>query len=200
MNPDIDGAIVVANAEFPNGTPHDVTERAVKQIGEALMRLAERRETRSGDPLVIDRMAITGASMGDEMPETGAHLGGMLVTLLESEKRGIHSKDIMVEWEKEIGAIPGIKSLTFKGMAQGPEGAPVEIWLQGHHQYSGRACAAYHGNRFSGKVSYSDGCFNCCRGGVCNCSDPCSDSQSAGDTERFPPCCPLAVPRVCSHA
>ncbi|MCP4105502.1 MAG: efflux RND transporter permease subunit [Desulfobacteraceae bacterium] len=130
--PEVDGFIVLSNVEFPNGTPPDVVERAIAQIDEALLRVADRMETRSGDPLVVERLALTGSTVGDEMPEAGPHLGGMIVTLLESEKRGIHSKDIMVEWEKEVGAIPGIKSLTFGGMAHGPPGAPVEIWLQGH--------------------------------------------------------------------
>ena len=38
----------------------------------------------------------------------------------------------MVQWEKEIGLISGIKSLTFEGMATGPPGAPIEVWIQGH--------------------------------------------------------------------
>jgi multidrug efflux pump subunit AcrB len=37
----------------------------------------------------------------------------------------------MVAWEKEVGAIAGIKSLAFAGMAAGPPGAPIEVWLQG---------------------------------------------------------------------
>jgi multidrug efflux pump subunit AcrB len=38
----------------------------------------------------------------------------------------------MVLWEKEIGILPGIKSLTFSGMEAGPPGDPIEVWLQGH--------------------------------------------------------------------
>jgi multidrug efflux pump subunit AcrB len=37
----------------------------------------------------------------------------------------------MVEWEKEVGIIPGLKSLTFEGVDTGPPGAPIEIWIQG---------------------------------------------------------------------
>jgi multidrug efflux pump subunit AcrB len=38
----------------------------------------------------------------------------------------------MVKWEEEIGLISGIKSLTFAGMATGPPGAPIEVWIQGY--------------------------------------------------------------------
>jgi len=52
--------------------------------------------------------------------------------LLESEARGIHTDELMVLWEKEIGMLPGVKSLTFTGMETGPPGDPIEVWLQGH--------------------------------------------------------------------
>ena len=67
-----------------------------------------------------------------DLPETGPHLGSVQAILLDSEKRGIHANDLMVQWEKEIGPIPGIKSLTFAGLQAGPPGAPIEVWLQGH--------------------------------------------------------------------
>lgn len=38
----------------------------------------------------------------------------------------------MVQWEEEIGALPGVKSLTFAGLSTGPPGDPIEIWVQGH--------------------------------------------------------------------
>jgi multidrug efflux pump subunit AcrB len=38
----------------------------------------------------------------------------------------------MVKWEKEIGPIPGVKSLTFTGLQAGPPGSPIEVWLQGY--------------------------------------------------------------------
>jgi multidrug efflux pump subunit AcrB len=38
----------------------------------------------------------------------------------------------MVKWEEEIGPISGLKSLTFQGIATGPPGAPIEVWIQGY--------------------------------------------------------------------
>ncbi len=127
---DVDGFIVTANVEFPNGTPPEVTEAAVKRIDRAMVRLSERLETASGDPLVVNRLSLVGQSLG-EITESGPHLGGMHAVLLPSEERGIPSQDILVMWEKEVGPIPGVKSLTFQGMAAGPPGAPIEVWIQG---------------------------------------------------------------------
>jgi multidrug efflux pump subunit AcrB len=130
--PEIDGFIMTSTVEFPSGTPPDVTEQAIEQIDAALLRLAKHTQTRSGDPLIQDRLSLVGQTLED-MPKSGPHLGSVQAILLDSERRGIHSKDLMVQWEKEIGPIPGVKSLTFTGLKAGPPGAPIEIWLQGHN-------------------------------------------------------------------
>jgi multidrug efflux pump subunit AcrB len=129
--PEIDGFIMTATAEFPNGTPPEITRQAIDQIDKALLRLAKKTKTRSGDPLIKDRLAIVGQTLGT-IPDFGPNFGAVQVILLESEKRGIHAKDLMVQWEKEIGLISGIKALTFEGMATGPPGAPIEVWVQGY--------------------------------------------------------------------
>jgi len=128
---EIDGFIMTATVEFPEGTPSTTTQKAVKQIDEALLRLAGKTTTLTGDPMIRKRLALVGQTLG-EIPESGPNLGAVQAILLESEKRGVHSKDLMVAWEQEIGILQGVKSLTFEGMAMGPPGAPIEIWVQGY--------------------------------------------------------------------
>ena len=128
--PEIDGFIITSTVEFPGGTPPDVTEQTIKQIDAALLRLAEHTQTRSGDPLILERLSLVGQTLED-MPKSGPHLGSVQAILLDSERRGIHTKDLMIQWEKEVGPIPGVKSLTFSGLQAGPPGAPIEVWLQG---------------------------------------------------------------------
>ena len=128
--PEIDGFVMTSTVEFPGGTPPAVTKQAIEQIDAALLRLAEKTQTRSGDPLIEDRMALVGQTM-EAVSRTGAYFGSVQAILLESERRGIHSKDLIVQWEKEIGPIPGVKSLTFAGLDAGPAGSPIEVWLQG---------------------------------------------------------------------
>ena len=128
--PEVDGFIMTSTVDFPGGTPSDVTKQAIEQIDAALLRLAEQTKTRSGDPLIEDRMAMIGQTM-EGIPRSGPHLGSVQAILLDSKRRGIHTKDLMVQWEKEIGPIPGVKSMTFAGLEAGPPGAPIEVWLQG---------------------------------------------------------------------
>ena len=129
--PAVDGFIITATVEFPDGTPVAITEDAVKKIDAALLKMAQQTATRSGDPLIKDRLSLVGQTL-QQLPETGPHVGSVQAILLESDKRGIHTKDLMVAWEKEVGAIPGVKSLIFEGMQHGPPGAPIEVWLQGY--------------------------------------------------------------------
>ena len=129
--PELDGFVMTATAEYPNGTPPDVTQRAVRQLEDALVELEQQYPTRSGDPLVKHRLALVGQTLED-WPKNGPHYGAVQAILLDSEDRGTHSRDLMVAWEKVAGTIPGIKSLTFTGMETGPPGAPIEIWVQGN--------------------------------------------------------------------
>ncbi len=129
--PEIDGFIITATVEFSEGSPSATTRQAVKQIDAALLRLAEKTKTITGDSMIRSRLALVGQTLG-EIPKSGSNLGAVQVILLESEKRGVHTKDLMVAWENEIGIIPGVKALTFEGMSMGPPGAPIEIWVQGY--------------------------------------------------------------------
>ena len=129
--PAVDGFIITSTIEFPDGTPPEITRAAIARIDAALLRLAERTRTLSGEFLIEDRLSLVGQTLQD-IPEYGPHVGSVQAILLASERRGIHTKDLMVAWEKELGPIPGVTSLIFEGMSHGPPGAPIEVWLQGY--------------------------------------------------------------------
>ena len=129
--PAIDGFVMTAHVTYPEGTPPEITRQALDQVDAALLRLAAKSHTRTGDPLIKDRLTLVGQTLED-IPNSGPNMGSVQAILLESEKRGIHTNDLMAAWEREIGPIPGIKSLTFTGLSHGPPGAPIEVWIQGH--------------------------------------------------------------------
>ncbi len=131
--PKLDGFVVTSTVEFPEGTPPELTGEALQKIEAAFDRVAERTETVSGKPLVRQRLILVGQALSGTMGATGPHLGSIQVILIPSEERGIHSNDLLIAWEKELGTIPGVKSLTFEGMAAGPSGAEIEVWMQGRN-------------------------------------------------------------------
>ncbi len=130
--PKIDGFVITSTVEFPDGTPPEITAEALQTIEQGFMRVAQRIPTTSGEPMIKKRLTLVGQTLSNQMGRTGPNLGSVQFILLESEKRGIHSNDLLVEWEKEVGSIAGARSLTFEGLSAGPGGAEIEIWLQGH--------------------------------------------------------------------
>ncbi|MBN2311739.1 MAG: efflux RND transporter permease subunit, partial [Candidatus Hydrogenedentes bacterium] len=132
MFPDVDADEMTASIAFPAGTPLEVTRDAVRQMEAALYRVADRLGTKSGKPMIKNTFALAGANLGDQAGhDEGPEYGAVRVELLESADRGVHSRDLMVEWENEVGDIPGVLSLTIAGMQAGPPGAPLDIWVQG---------------------------------------------------------------------
>jgi len=135
--PPIDGDIIISSIEFPDGTPIAVTREAIDTTRNALERVASSVNTLTGDPLLkaVYTTAGQSANLSDMIggSSSASNVGQVFVELLESEKRGIHYEDLIVAWEKEIGAIPGVISQSFVGMETGPPGADIEIWLQGEN-------------------------------------------------------------------
>ena len=129
--PKIDGFVITSTVEFPDGTPPEVTSRALQQIEAGFLRVVERTPTLSVEPLIKKWLTLVGQTLSAQMGRTGPNLGSVQFILLDSEKRGIHSNELLVEWEEEIGSIAGARSLTFEGLSAGPGGAELEVWLQG---------------------------------------------------------------------
>jgi len=134
--PKLDGFVVTSTVEFPDGTPPHVTEKALKEIEAAFVRISDRTPTLTGEPLIKKRLVLVGQTLSEESRKTGPSFGSVQFILVDSDKRGIHSNDLLVEWEKEAGSIPGVKSLVFEGLAAGPGGAEIEVWLQGRNMDS----------------------------------------------------------------
>ncbi|MCI5119866.1 MAG: efflux RND transporter permease subunit, partial [Candidatus Electrothrix sp. AUS4] len=121
------------NLSFPEGTPVDVTHQALKRIEQAFLQVAGRTKTVSGKSLIEQRMILVGQSLSSQdRGKKGAHLGSVQFIMLPAEERGVHSNDLLIAWEEEIGSLPGAKSLTFEGESHGPGGAELEFWIQGN--------------------------------------------------------------------
>ena len=141
--PEIDGNSMAATVEFPNGTSLEVTQAAVERMEQAMHQIGEQTKTLTGAPLVKNMFGIAGAKLDDRGgKEVGTHYGTVRVEMLDSEERGVHSETLMAAWEKQIGPIPGLVALTFRGDEIKPPGSPIEIWVQGENLSQMQAIAA----------------------------------------------------------
>jgi multidrug efflux pump subunit AcrB len=132
MFPKVDSDILTATVEFPDGTPMSVTQAAVKQLESALERIAVREKTLTGEPLIKNTFSLIGSVIQEGPPKNGNNVASIRVEMLDSPSRGIFYETIADDWEKEVGSLPGVLSLLIVGMENGPPGAAIEIWLQGH--------------------------------------------------------------------
>ncbi len=134
MLPAKDGFYLTSIVEFPAGTSLKVTEKAVRKIETAMISIADRSNTKSGDPLVENMLAISGQAPEVEpggFGPKGSNIGGVQVLLLASQKRGILSKELLRRWQEEVGTLPGVKSLSFSGTIMGHPGKPIELGVDG---------------------------------------------------------------------
>ncbi|NIA13068.1 MAG: MMPL family transporter [Nitrospiraceae bacterium] len=129
--PKIDGNDLIVDIEFPDGTPIEVTQAAVRHIEAAARRLEAKTTTASGEPLYRNLFTVSGQGGIDFERRNGTYLGQMHLELLKSEARGVSSIELTAKLEDEIGTIPGIVSQTIQGFSAGPPGAAIEVWLQG---------------------------------------------------------------------
>ncbi|MDP6211150.1 MAG: efflux RND transporter permease subunit [SAR324 cluster bacterium] len=135
MLPERDGFYLASIIEFPEGTPIKITEKTVKDIEEAIIRVAQRSDTISGEPLIKNIMAISGQAPDTEpgeMGPVGSHFGGVQVTLLDAKSRGIHTSELAQLWKKELGPVYGVKSLRFTGTVMGSADKPIDIAILGY--------------------------------------------------------------------
>ena len=128
--PSFDGFVMTAVVEFPDGTPVDVTRKAVTHLEESIERVAARYDSRDGDSIIQYRLALIGQAIGI-LGQEGAHIGSVQVVLVDAEDRDARSHELLLDWEKETGTIPGTEAISFSEMEAGPPGAAIEIWLQG---------------------------------------------------------------------
>lgn len=131
--PKIDGFVITSTIEFPDGTPPHVTEAALHDVEAAFVEIAANTKTFTGEPLIRKRLTLVGQTLEERGSKKGPNYGSVQFILLDSDKRGVHSNDLLIQWEKKVGKITGARSVTYTGLSAGPGGAEIEVWLQGNN-------------------------------------------------------------------
>ena len=128
--PKIDSETLTANLEMPVGTPVEQTTAALKIVEDAINDLDQ-----SGDLSTMYSLIGGSLSFGSDGGTFSAksHLGQVIVELLPLDDRGSGrtSEQILSELREKTAGIPGVRSLTYRGMQGGPSGAEIEIEVSG---------------------------------------------------------------------
>ncbi len=134
--PELDGTRLTATVEFPNGTPLAATQEGVEELERGIRAVAARTPTLTGVPLIQNIFSQAGSTIDDFRPIRGNHYGSVRVEMPDVGERGAASEDLLIAWEEEVGVLTGALSVSYMGDEAGPPGAPVEVWVQGHHMDS----------------------------------------------------------------
>ena len=133
--PDPDTDYVFAQVEFPIGTPVERTQAAMERIEAGLQALDEEYRTGHGDSMIDGVYSLAGKGMdlggGNSVGGSGPNFGLVFVSLVGTEERNYHYKQILPDWKEAVGPIAGAVSVVYQTPEQGPGGKPLEFALTG---------------------------------------------------------------------
>jgi len=127
--PRIQSETARASLTMPAGTAFEITDRHIQKMTEMARRLQEKyRDPESGDSLIMNILASSGAA---SRGSNGSNVGRVLFEVIPPEQRHskISSADLVNEWRKAIGPIPGAETLTFRAEI-GRGGDPIDVQLR----------------------------------------------------------------------
>ncbi|TVP81444.1 MAG: efflux RND transporter permease subunit [Puniceicoccaceae bacterium] len=169
--PPVPSDYIVAKLVMPEGTPAELTTRALNQMQDGLNRLIEEvREAGHGDP--FDNAVVTigaqpfegsGGPMGEALRNEGPHLAEIAVELVKREDlisggniEALSAPNLANRWRELIGPIAGVKELSFSANAAGGVGRPIDIQLAGRDFQTLQAAA----EAIKAKLATYDGLFD----------------------------------------
>jgi multidrug efflux pump subunit AcrB len=126
--PRIPSEIVTASLTLPAGTPFEVTNKYIIDMSNKANLLKEKyKEPDSNTSVILNILATTGSRGG------AANAGQVRFQMVAPDEREstITSQQIVQEWRKMIGEIPGAESLSFRAEL-GRSSDPIDIQLSGN--------------------------------------------------------------------
>jgi multidrug efflux pump subunit AcrB len=136
--PEVEGDLISANLEMPEGTPAERTMLVAEKIrlaGERVAASFEGERDPDAPDLVQGIYQVIGSRPAGGGPRGGGGAGalsgniaGIQIQLLDAEIRDVSSAEFERRWREELGPIPEAKALTFASSIFGA-GAPVAVEL-----------------------------------------------------------------------
>lgn len=137
--PDMDARNLTARIVFPDGTPAHVTDAAVRQAAQSILKLNEASIAKTGHPLVTVVLEsvghVDGGPVGPDARTDGEFLGSVTVELVGAGERTLTAQEIAAQWREATGPILGVESAVFDVQQMGPGGKDIEFKMQSSSQH-----------------------------------------------------------------
>jgi multidrug efflux pump subunit AcrB len=127
--PRVEGEVVSATLVMPLGTPFEVTSDYIRRINDAAEAMRGKYlDEKTGTSVIKNILSTPGSVRG----EVASHKGRVTFEIMGPEERTVDVKsfELVSEWRRTIGMLPGVKELSFRAeLFSG--GAPVDVQLAG---------------------------------------------------------------------
>ncbi|MGJ8692197.1 MAG: efflux RND transporter permease subunit [Thalassotalea sp.] len=125
--PRIPSETIRVSLTMPSGTPFEVTDNFVENIAQTAYSLQKKHVEEDGSPIIMNVLAVTGGRGG------ATHQGSVRFEIVapENRKSAITSNQLLNEWRRNIGIIPGAESLSYRAEI-GRSSDPIDIQLSGN--------------------------------------------------------------------
>ena len=124
--PRVQSEVASANLVMPAGTPFEVTSRHVERMTAAAQTLQQKYRDPDGDSVIRAVLSTSGA-------DKQSHRGRVRFEIASPEARTltVTSSELVREWRRMIGPVPGAKELTYRAEI-GRGGSPLDVQLNGN--------------------------------------------------------------------
>ena len=134
--PKIPSEVITATLEMPEGTAISITEKYIARITKMAEQLQGKYYEADGRKLIQHILVTVGTGGGRPRANTvgKSHLGSVTFEILPPESRSstVKSGELVTEWRKMIGPIPGVQNLSFFAEL-GRGGDPINVQLKGQN-------------------------------------------------------------------
>ncbi|NVK23310.1 MAG: efflux RND transporter permease subunit [Gammaproteobacteria bacterium] len=122
--PRIPSETVRVNLTMPTGTPFEVTDKFVEHISKQAEIIRDKYVDENGESIVLNILSRSGGRGG------ATHEGSVRFEITPPEQREmkIGSRELVGEWRRLIGEVPGAESLAFRAEI-GRSSDPIDIQL-----------------------------------------------------------------------
>jgi len=129
--PRIQSEVATASLVMPNGTPFDITQKHINKINQAAIDLQKKHvDPETGLSIVEGIMSTAGSAGGGASGQS--HVGRVMFEITPPEERALQvtSSELVREWRRAIGDIPGAKEINYRAEI-GRGGSPISVQLSG---------------------------------------------------------------------
>lgn len=128
--PRIQSEVANASLTMPSGTPFEVTQKHISRINDAAVELQKKYIDAETNESIIEGIMATAGAQGGTNGQS--HIGRVTFEITPPEERtlNITSSELVTEWRRSIGQIPGAKEINYRAEI-GRGGSPINVQLSG---------------------------------------------------------------------